>query len=127
MRTIKERFGRLHPVVSGAAAVDADVAAMLGRIATEFYENQRAVVESLAKKKALRKGLDVARASYYSQVFDFAGLGESGGAFADTGLGPALSVVSDGGQAIEYLSGTGPYADRREYPVPEFSVNRFSQ
>jgi AcrR family transcriptional regulator len=62
-RTIKERFGRLHPVVRGAASVDADVDAMLQRIGREFYENQRAVVESLAKKKALRKGLGVDRAT----------------------------------------------------------------
>jgi AcrR family transcriptional regulator len=62
-RTIKERFGRLHPVVRGAASVDADVDGMLQRIQTEFYENQRTVVESLAKKKALRKGLDVTHAA----------------------------------------------------------------
>jgi AcrR family transcriptional regulator len=62
-RAVKERFGRLHPVVRGAASVDPEVDAMLQRIHTEFYENQRTVVESLAKKKALRKGLDVARAT----------------------------------------------------------------
>ena len=47
----------------GAASVDSDVDAMIQRIQAEFYENQRAVVESLAKKKALRKGLDIARAT----------------------------------------------------------------
>lgn len=29
-----------------------------------------------------------------------------------------LFVVGDGEQAIAYLSGTGPYADRRTYPLP---------
>jgi AcrR family transcriptional regulator len=62
-RVIKERFGRLHPVVRGAATVDRDVDAMLRRIQSEFYENQRAVVESLAQRNALRKGLDVTRAT----------------------------------------------------------------
>lgn len=39
-------------------------------------------------------------------------------AFARAGLGSALRVMTDGRSAIEYLSGTGPYADRKEYPVP---------
>ena len=30
----------------------------------------------------------------------------------------ALQVVQDGEQAIEYLSGTGPYRDRQTFPVP---------
>lgn len=29
-----------------------------------------------------------------------------------------LSVATDGRQAVEYLSGTGPYADREQYPLP---------
>jgi CheY-like chemotaxis protein len=29
-----------------------------------------------------------------------------------------LSVVSDGDAAVAYLSGTGPYADRAEHPLP---------
>ena len=39
-------------------------------------------------------------------------------AFAVAGLRSALRVVSDGRAAIEYLSGTGVYAKRNEYPVP---------
>jgi PAS domain S-box-containing protein len=39
-------------------------------------------------------------------------------AFASRGMEPALHVVGDGRAAIEYLSGTGKYADRTEYPLP---------
>ena len=33
--------------------------------------------------------------------------------------GVSLPVVSDGVQAVEYLKGTGPYADRSAYPFPD--------
>jgi PAS domain S-box-containing protein len=39
-------------------------------------------------------------------------------AFADQGMESALRVVGDGREALEYLSGTGKYADRKEYPLP---------
>jgi signal transduction histidine kinase/CheY-like chemotaxis protein len=39
-------------------------------------------------------------------------------AFSDKGLASAFRLVSDGRAAIEYLSGTGKYADRKEYPLP---------
>ena len=39
-------------------------------------------------------------------------------AFVSAGLGPALRVVGDGQAAIDYLSGTGVYGKREEYPVP---------
>ena len=39
-------------------------------------------------------------------------------AFQKAGLGHVLKVVSDGGEAIEYLSGRGIYADREKYPAP---------
>jgi len=39
-------------------------------------------------------------------------------AFSDKGLASAFQLVSDGRAAIEYLSGTGKYADRNEYPLP---------
>lgn len=39
-------------------------------------------------------------------------------AFAVKGLEATLRVASDGRAAIEYLSGTGKYGDRREYPLP---------
>ncbi len=62
-RTVKERAGRLAPVLRGAAAVDPDIAELWGRIQTEFYENQKVIVESLSSKGALRAGLDVAQAT----------------------------------------------------------------
>jgi CheY-like chemotaxis protein len=33
-------------------------------------------------------------------------------------IGHPLQVVTDGQQAIDYLSGTGKFADRNEFPVP---------
>jgi PAS domain S-box-containing protein len=39
-------------------------------------------------------------------------------AFAGKRLESALRVVGDGRTAIEYLSGAGKYADRKEYPLP---------
>jgi CheY-like chemotaxis protein len=39
-------------------------------------------------------------------------------AFTEAGLNMPLQVVSDGEQAIAYLSGTGVYADRAVYPLP---------
>lgn len=60
-RRVKERAGALLRVVREAAAVDADAAELWQRIETEFHANQRAVVASLAQKKALRRGLSVGR------------------------------------------------------------------
>jgi AcrR family transcriptional regulator len=62
-RAVKERIGRLLGVIRSAAPVDADIAALWQRIQSEFYDNQRVIVESLAKKKALRASLDVTRAT----------------------------------------------------------------
>ena len=39
-------------------------------------------------------------------------------AFKKTGSPAVIQVVNDGEQAIEYLTGTGPYADRQLYPFP---------
>jgi CheY-like chemotaxis protein len=39
-------------------------------------------------------------------------------AFQKAGMRNALKVVRDGGQAIDYLSGRGNYADRERYPIP---------
>jgi PAS domain S-box-containing protein len=39
-------------------------------------------------------------------------------AFSDMGLASAFRLVRDGRAAIEYLSGTGKYAERNEYPLP---------
>jgi AcrR family transcriptional regulator len=62
-KQVRARIGPLLEVVRGAAATDPEVADLWIRIQAEFYENQRSVIEVLAAKKALRPGLDVARAS----------------------------------------------------------------
>jgi AcrR family transcriptional regulator len=62
-RMVKERAAAVLGVIRSAAPVDADIAALWGRIQAEFYDNQRAIVESLQKKKALRRGLDVTGAT----------------------------------------------------------------
>ena len=39
-------------------------------------------------------------------------------AFGQCKIANRLSVVSDGDAAVAYLSGTGPYADRADHPLP---------
>jgi hypothetical protein len=60
---VKERIAGLLRVIRDGAPVDADVAALWDLIQTDFYANQRVVVESLAAKGALRAGLGVDRAA----------------------------------------------------------------
>ena len=60
---VKQRAGALMEVLRDAAATDPELAALWARIESEFYENQRVVVESLAAKGALKPGLDAVRAT----------------------------------------------------------------
>jgi AcrR family transcriptional regulator len=60
-RVVKERAGALLQVIHTGAPVDEDVAALWARIEDDFYENQRAIVQTLADDGALRPELDVAR------------------------------------------------------------------
>jgi AcrR family transcriptional regulator len=62
-RLVKERAGGLLRVIRSAADVDPDAAELWARIQSDFHENQRGIVEALRAKKALRRGLDVARAT----------------------------------------------------------------
>jgi AcrR family transcriptional regulator len=62
-RVVKERIGPLLGVIRAAAPTDPDIASLWGRIQADFYANQRGIVETLHKRKALRRGLDVKRAS----------------------------------------------------------------
>lgn len=39
-------------------------------------------------------------------------------AYQQAALGPALKIASDGQEAIGYLSGCGPFADREQNPLP---------
>jgi AcrR family transcriptional regulator len=58
-RIVKVRAGAVMEVIRGAAAGDPEIGALWERIQTEFHANQRAVVQSLADKRALKPGLDV--------------------------------------------------------------------
>lgn len=62
-REVKSRIGPLFSVIRGGAAHDPEVAALWSRIEREFYDNQRAIVETLAASGGLRRGLDAARAA----------------------------------------------------------------
>jgi AcrR family transcriptional regulator len=62
-RIVKVRIGPMLKVIRDAAPVDVDLAALWELIQTDFWANQRVVVESLADKGALRDGLDVDRAT----------------------------------------------------------------
>jgi AcrR family transcriptional regulator len=62
-REVKERAGPIMDVIRSAAPGDDEIGALWHRIETEFHANQRLVVESLHRKRALRKGLSVAAAT----------------------------------------------------------------
>lgn len=63
VRVVRSRIGTLLGVIRSAAVVDADCAALWHLIETEFYENQRVIVQSIASRGGLRDGLDVVRAT----------------------------------------------------------------
>lgn len=60
-RLVKERAGMLLEILRSAAPSDSEISALWQRIQTEFYANQRAIVEQLKKNDALRSGVDVER------------------------------------------------------------------
>lgn len=62
-RVVKERVAALMEVLQAAAPIDPEIQELWDRIQAEFYDNQRALVRSLHRKKALRPGLGVVRAS----------------------------------------------------------------
>jgi AcrR family transcriptional regulator len=62
-RQVKTRIAPLGEVLLGAAPADPDVEALSKRIWSQFYDNQREVVNSLKRRKALKKGLGVERAT----------------------------------------------------------------
>jgi DNA-binding response OmpR family regulator len=39
-------------------------------------------------------------------------------AFKEAGIATPLNVANDGREAIDYLSGTGKYTDRKQWPLP---------
>jgi hypothetical protein len=50
-------------VIREAASSGPEIAELWARIQTEFHDNQRAIVQSIADKHALATGLDVASAT----------------------------------------------------------------
>jgi AcrR family transcriptional regulator len=62
-RVVKERVGRLLGVIRDAATVDPDGAALWRLIQSDFYENQRVLVEAIARHGGLRTGLDATTAA----------------------------------------------------------------
>jgi AcrR family transcriptional regulator len=61
--TVKTRAGALLQVIRDAASAEPEIDALWARIQTEFRDNQRAVVESLERKRALKAELDAAAAT----------------------------------------------------------------
>jgi len=62
-RNVKQRAGALLEIIRGGSQADPAIAALWERIQTEFLANQRAVIDSLAKRNALRPGLGVDEAT----------------------------------------------------------------
>lgn len=62
-RVVKERAGGLLHVIRTAAPLDRDAGALWQRIESEFYDNQRAIVQTLHERHALAPGLDVVAAT----------------------------------------------------------------
>jgi AcrR family transcriptional regulator len=62
-RAVKTRIAGMLKVIRDAAPLDRDIEALWQRIQTEFHANQRVIVERLAERKALRRGLGVDRAT----------------------------------------------------------------
>ncbi|MDX6572638.1 MAG: hypothetical protein QOC86_1794 [Gaiellales bacterium] len=62
-RAVKSRIAGVLEVIRHAAPLDPEIEALWSRIQSDFYDNQRAIVQSLADKGALRSELDVVRAT----------------------------------------------------------------
>ncbi len=60
---VKRRIGSLLGVIRSAAAVDPDSAALWSLIQSEFYDNQRTIIEAVHARGGLRAGLDPTQAS----------------------------------------------------------------
>lgn len=62
-RMVKQRIGAVTGVIRSAAPLDPDIDKLWRRIQVSFYDNQRAIVTTIAAKNALRPDLDVTRAA----------------------------------------------------------------
>jgi AcrR family transcriptional regulator len=59
----KQRISGILEVIRSAAPADSEIASLWERIQSEYRANQRAIVEPLDQKGALRPGLDLDRAT----------------------------------------------------------------
>jgi AcrR family transcriptional regulator len=73
-RVVKLRIAALIDVIRAAAPADPDIDALWRRINSDFHGIQRAVVESLHAKNALRPELDVDRATDMLWSINFSNL-----------------------------------------------------
>jgi hypothetical protein len=62
-RAGKTRLGRMFELIRTAAPTEPEIAELWERIQSEYHANQRAIVQSIARKGALRPGLRVDRAA----------------------------------------------------------------
>lgn len=62
-RVVKQRIGGILNVIRNGAPIDQDIRALWELIQSDFYANQRAIVQSLQDKDALRADLDLTRAT----------------------------------------------------------------
>ena len=62
-RAVKTRIAGILRVIRDAAPADPEIASLWELIQSDFYANQRTIVESLQEKRALAPGLDVDRAT----------------------------------------------------------------
>ena len=62
-RVVKQRIAGILETIRNAAPIDTDIDALWNLIQTDFYDNQRTIVQTLHRKKALWPGLDVTRAT----------------------------------------------------------------
>jgi AcrR family transcriptional regulator len=60
---VKQRIGPVLRVIRAASSVDDDSAALWALIQSDFHVNQRALVDAIAKRKGLKVGLSVDRAT----------------------------------------------------------------
>jgi hypothetical protein len=62
-RDVKMRIGGILKVIRSAAPLDPDSDELWRLIQSDFHDNQRVIVQSLAAKKSLRRGLGVTKAT----------------------------------------------------------------
>ena len=62
-RIVKTRLGGMLGVIRSAAVVDGECAKLWQLIQTDFYDNQRVVVDDLDRRHGLRPGLDARAAA----------------------------------------------------------------